>query len=277
MFGTSRSTIRALGQGNSFCAAWNAIEGKGREALDLANNCYSYAVGNLPAIVDTDKRTSEISAPQPGDASGLPKHILVLLQHKSLSFWIKLAERDGLKRLDVPKDALLPELGPGHRLVALVYSMRRHDYHWLRQEGDGLWSHKRGRHAPISHDFSRQLIVDPRRADLGDYDAPPVFFAVPKMGIEVRMKPDWLAVFHQFEDYLTGNIPELRRHSWIIANLVKRDLPRLSDYVADLAGHGPDDQVYAFWRHLADGDRLPNADALSGRGTPPASHLANAY
>lgn len=267
MFGLSRSWLKTLSHGSSFCFAWNTIPDDEREPLDLANNCYSYAVGLNAAIVDVSERTSEISAPQPGDASGLPKHVIVLLEHKSLPFWIKLAERDGLKRVDVPKDALLPELGRGHRLVALGYSMKRHDYHWLRAEPDGTWSHKRGRHAPQTHDFLRQPIIDPRRSDLGDYDAPLVFFAVPAGGIEVRMKKDWLEVFHRFEDYLTGNIPELRRHSWTLSNLVRREYPLLAEYVADLAAHGADDAVFALWQSLADGERLPNADALAGRGS----------
>jgi hypothetical protein len=253
MFGLGRSPLRILSQSSPFWQNWNSIEGEERERLDLANNCYSYAVGSLPAIIDTNNRSSEISAPQPGDASGTPKHVLGLVQHKSLPFWIRLAERDGLKRINVLGEALLPTLPRGYRLAAMVYSPKRHDYHWLRQEPDGLWSHKRGRHDPIAHDFSRQLIADPRRADLGDYDAPPLFFVVPQHGIEVRMKREWLTVFHQFDDYLKGDMNPLRDQSWNLANLIRDEIPQLSNHINELAANGSDADILQLWRCLADG------------------------
>ena len=51
--------------------------------------------------------------------------------------------------------------------VALVASGS--DYHWYRQDADGLWSHKRGTTAVQRTDDSGQLIIDPYIADRGDY------------------------------------------------------------------------------------------------------------
>lgn len=41
-----------------------------------------------------------------------------------------------------------------------------YDYHWLRQDADGLWSHKRGTGDVTRVDDTGELIIDPRNADL---------------------------------------------------------------------------------------------------------------
>ncbi len=51
--------------------------------------------------------------------------------------------------------------------VALVAS--ESDYHWYRQDADGLWSHKPGTNAVKRTDASGELIIDPYIADRGDY------------------------------------------------------------------------------------------------------------
>ena len=51
--------------------------------------------------------------------------------------------------------------------VALVVS--EGDYHWYRQDADGLWSHKRGLNPVERTDYSGKLIIDPYIADRGDY------------------------------------------------------------------------------------------------------------
>lgn len=51
--------------------------------------------------------------------------------------------------------------------VALVVSGE--DYHWYRQDADGLWSHKRGLSPVERTDYSGNLIIDPYIADRGSY------------------------------------------------------------------------------------------------------------
>lgn len=51
--------------------------------------------------------------------------------------------------------------------VALVVS--EEDYHWYRQDADGLWSHKRGLNPVERTDYSGNLIIDPYIADRGSY------------------------------------------------------------------------------------------------------------
>ena len=60
--------------------------------------------------------------------------------------------------------------------VALVVS--NSDYHWYRQDADGLWSHKRGTTPVKRTDESGELIIDPMIADRDDYSTFVGFFAV---------------------------------------------------------------------------------------------------
>ena len=60
--------------------------------------------------------------------------------------------------------------------MALVVS--NSDYHWYRQDADGLWSHKRGTTPVKRTDESGELIIDPMIADRDDYSTFVGFFAV---------------------------------------------------------------------------------------------------
>lgn len=243
------------------CDIWNDLARP--EVLNLTNNCFSYACASIEAIIDAKSRAHAEATPQPGDSSGIPKNILLLLQYRSLPFWLGLAERDGLKRLDVAPHDPLPVLPKGQRLVALTYNPKYSDYHWLRQERDGFWTHKpdSGR-PPTRYDSQRQIITDPRRADLY-YDFPSfVFMSVPEKGIEVRMKKEWLKFFNSLDDATYGNYAILRHRLIDLSELVKDDFIVMSDYLKDLSRNGDEQELKLFWHHLRTGKRLPNADGL---------------
>ena len=61
--------------------------------------------------------------------------------------------------------------------VALVVNPGE-DYHWYRQDSDGLWSHKPGVTEIRRTDNSNKLIVDPQSCDRGDYTAFVGYYAV---------------------------------------------------------------------------------------------------
>lgn len=67
---------------------------------------------------------------------------------------------------------------PGTYKVALVVSLSISDYHWYRQDADGLWSHKRGTTAVKRTDESGELIIDPMTADRARYSTFVGYFAV---------------------------------------------------------------------------------------------------
>jgi hypothetical protein len=60
--------------------------------------------------------------------------------------------------------------------VALVVSSS--DYHWYRQDSDGLWSHKRGTTPVKRTDESGDLIIDPYIADRDSYTTFVGYYAV---------------------------------------------------------------------------------------------------
>lgn len=240
---------------------WDDIGPKAQ--LNLTNNCYSYACASLEAIADMEWRAHAEATPQPGDCSGIPKNILLLLYNRSLPFWMRLSQRDGLRLLQVGKDDMLPDLPGGERLVALTYNPKYSDYHWLRRERDGLWTHKpdSGR-PPTRYDMQRQLISDPRHADLY-YEYPAfAFFAVPEEGIDVRMPKEWLKFFNSLDDATYGNYEALRGRLRDLAHLIRAQLPVMADYLEDKAAQGTETELKLFWQHLRTGKRLPYADGL---------------
>lgn len=88
------------------------------------------------------------------------------------------AKRDGL----IPVEE--PESREGYYAVALFYSEdgKERDLHWYRQDDDGTWSHKDGRHNPSQLDADGKPIRDPRLIANTDYPLLGSFFLVPRAG-----------------------------------------------------------------------------------------------
>ncbi len=256
-----RPVIRSTGD-LALCEEWLHLAPP-QDLLNNHNNCYSYAAGNLQSILDIKTRSHAEAAPQPGDGSGIPKNILLLLQYRSLAFWIRMAERDGLRRVPVRSSEPLPILSPYERLVALTYNAEKKDFHWLRREQNDLWTHKPGsRKPPTWYDEQRQLITDPRTAELWEYNTVCVFFAVPINGVEVRMKKDWLRFFNSLDGLVSGHIEEFRSRLVQLSGLVRKPFGVFAEYLIDLSRNGSDHEVKKFWRYLHEGARLPEADGL---------------
>lgn len=54
------------------------------------------------------------------------------------------------------------------------------DYHFVRQDQNGTWSHKPGNSKATNKDFSNNLIINPLEADLGEYKTLCGIFYVPQ-------------------------------------------------------------------------------------------------
>jgi len=110
------------------------------------NNCYNYA---------NDERTDTFA--QPGRASGCSHSI-------TCSTTRAAAECDGLVTISSGSSPCPDDM---HR----VYLVTRPgwDYHWYRQDTDGMWSHKPGGTPATNRDGSGQLISNPEYADIGMY------------------------------------------------------------------------------------------------------------
>ena len=91
---------------------------------------------------------------------------------------------------------------PGTYKVALVAAPSISDYHWYRQDADGLWSHKRGTTAVKRTDESGKLIIDPMTADRANYSIFVGYFAV-KPWNNMYVLPTTLAAI---SDDITSNV-----------------------------------------------------------------------
>ena len=158
-----------------------------------STNCYAYACNDPYHHADGDK-------PQPGT------HMLQRVNPHMTHASVRLAVmQDDQSRNNLRKQRLIPLIRlreeiandsaidvvnvPGYYLIALVIAMGR-DYHWYRQDDSGLWSHKPGHMAATNRDASRQLIVDPRECDLGNYSFSTFYYA-PKGGVRTASLGDW--------------------------------------------------------------------------------------
>ncbi len=110
------------------------------------NNCYNYS---------NNKRTDTFA--QPGRASGS--------QYTSLTCpaVLSAAESDGL--VQVSASASCPD---GKDKIALVVDPNW-DYHWYRQDSNGMWSHKPGGTRATNRDNSNNTISNPETANRGGY------------------------------------------------------------------------------------------------------------
>lgn len=147
------------------------------------NNCYAYAINNQvveptgnqiwfkqqPGAYYNLHRGNDEAIPQ-GYQS--PASIIVSAVEKDFN---KYNAINGTTLTFTPIERY--EVCPaGTYKVALVVSDS--DYHWYRQDADGLWSHKRGTTPVKRTDESGELIIDPMIADRDDYTTFVGFFAV---------------------------------------------------------------------------------------------------
>lgn len=82
---------------------------------------------------------------------------------------------------------------PGHYLIALVVA-RGVDYHWLRQDNNGLWSHKPGHTLVTNLDASNKPIFDPRDCNMhypGCHYEFSTFYYAPMGGVRTASLGDW--------------------------------------------------------------------------------------
>lgn len=138
-------------------------------------NCYAYALG-----LDIKEDDICLNAYQPGTISkfcerGVPNKYLtcsnlikaIEKDLKGLNISYREIEPQELIALDEWKIALLVKEYYDHRMCKRLLS----DFHFLRINRNGLWTHKVGYFAiPNEKDFTAQVIMNPRECDLGMYE-----------------------------------------------------------------------------------------------------------
>jgi len=142
-----------------FAPIYNAAFWNNNTVTRRTNNCYNYA---------NDKVTNTFA--QPGRGSGA---VFAGMNGKDVQ---AAAVRDGMVVLNPQLGPLAPVPGPpaGPRhLVALFVDpgnfFRPGDFHWIRLDNNGRWSHKPGQARITDLDQNRIPIIDPRNANMGNY------------------------------------------------------------------------------------------------------------
>lgn len=131
--------------------------------IQYSTNCYAYACNDPYGHQALNK-------PQPGQFGGVQlsqaKDSAVRLavlcddQHRDARRLSHLIPLIRLRADPVPEHVVN---APGYYLIALVTAPRV-DYHWVRQDRDGMWSHKPGWDKATNLDSNGKVIYDPRVA-----------------------------------------------------------------------------------------------------------------
>ncbi len=148
--------------------------------IQLTNNCYSYA-WDRPENPEGSKPRRKPCKLQPGGFICDDR----MQDRSTCQKIISHSIRDGMKRL---KNGECP---PCMRKVFLVMGDNREgksDYHWYRQDADGMWSHKPGTSSVTNLDASGNLISNPESADRDDSKRDPM------RGINYSKKCGYLCV-----------------------------------------------------------------------------------
>lgn len=153
-----------------------------------SHNCYAYAFGYLKLPKKCSLSSCPVPYPQPGRASGYPK-------------WSKVKGKrcpDLAARMmgDVPgmRPSTFEKKCPkGMTKIAAVVAPKQ-DYHYLRQDSDGGWSHKPGATQVTRVDATQRPIYDPSLASR-DYPSSGLnyknfcgFWCIPASRKEIRLR-----------------------------------------------------------------------------------------
>jgi hypothetical protein len=125
------------------------------------NNCYNYA---------TDVMTGTFAQPGGGTIY-------------QCGYATPAAVSDGLiPGVDLADLCATSGLPEGHIVALLIWPGV--DFHWLRMEADGTWSHKMGSFSPTARDNSNRVITDPRTANFGNYQFCGFFWVGPDVRVQ---------------------------------------------------------------------------------------------
>lgn len=111
-------------------------------AIAVYNNCYAYAVNDPAGAVNPDPDYNHFPEPGINGQTSYRAFLCAPVLHEVLM-------RDGL----IPagrKLKTIPEK-PGFYLIAAFGNGPFGDFHFIRRDANGLWSHKSGRRLPVNY------------------------------------------------------------------------------------------------------------------------------
>lgn len=132
-----------------------------KKELRESHNCFAYAINSIdPNLMAACKKSPECNVPfpQPGYAAGFRK--FSDQPDKGCGDMVSRLWGDNPKIRAIEFETKCP---PGMSKIALIVDPKR-DYHFLRQDPDGYWSHKPGAMAVTRLDATGRPILRPDRA-----------------------------------------------------------------------------------------------------------------
>lgn len=157
------------------------LEHKGLPKEQLARLITSITVGGWQAISASQQQQivglgdwlEIMKTVEEYKEGSFPQHLAKQVFGTYVSVIKKCAQLDGLIEIADSSQIVLASLQPpqGCSLVALSFWFDPDgpDHHWYRLDTNGCWSHKPGRTQVRNVDSSRQIILDPRTANLKPY------------------------------------------------------------------------------------------------------------
>lgn len=145
-------------------SSWNS------DLLKDRSNCYAYALNNQ-VFPNTNKiwykqQPGEYYDPIAGGTNYTKSQVEYNVEKDFEKYSDDFSQNMIFKEVD--RDEVCPA-GTYKVALVIVPTGTNPDYHWYRQDSDGLWSHKPGKTAATRLDNSGLPIIDPQIADLGAY------------------------------------------------------------------------------------------------------------
>lgn len=149
--------------------------------ITKSHNCYSYALNliykkqfGLCKKIRNKSKKCRIITPQPGHYAGIIDEKRPRYLPCNIVVGRMLKDNPHIK--PVGKFEKLP---PNYYRMALYSRDDATDYHYYRQDANGLWSHKNGWRKATNKDNKGRLIRDPDMSDRGRYINLCGYFMVP--------------------------------------------------------------------------------------------------
>ncbi len=153
--------------------------------IKLTHNCYAYALNLIDKtyaeickkyLKITNKKDCPCLRPQPGQCSGF------IDEYKPHPFNCKKIEIRMKKDNPLIKKLKKNEECPNNFYkIALFCASNGSDYHFYRQDNNGLWSHKDGCKLATNKDAKGRIIKNPELAETGHLDLLCGYYAVPNL------------------------------------------------------------------------------------------------
>lgn len=126
-------------------------------AIRSTHNCYDYAINHLNP--DQPKKSQPGRLELGNDLSGSEVSSCEFIEH-----------RLQMDHPEITNSTLTEPCPNGFHKIGLMVDPDD-DYHFIRQDNTGYWSHKPGNDLVTNRDFSGRLLLDPENADFNNTNA----------------------------------------------------------------------------------------------------------